>query len=150
MIERQYINNDWQFFEQFDESLLSKNYDSSKAISVRLPHTCKELPFHYFDESLYQMVCAYRRTFVPPKEWKGKHVLLTIDGAAHESEVFLNGKSLATHHCGYTAYTVDLAQNLDFDGENVLVIKVDSNETLNIPLFKLGFFHYFLPFLVLG
>ena len=137
MISRIYLDNDWQFFEEFSEDQLKADCASEKSVIVRLPHTCKEIPFHYFDESLYQMVCSYRKVFKPESSWKNKHVLLTIDGAAHESEVFLNGKSLAVHHCGYTAYTVDLAEDLDFENDNVLVIKVNSREDLNVPPFGL-------------
>ncbi|MCR4790384.1 MAG: glycoside hydrolase family 2 protein [Treponemataceae bacterium] len=137
MFSRIYMNNDWQFFEKFDESILEKKSSAKDFKNVRLPHTVKELPFHYFDESLYQMVSAYRKIIEVPENWKGKRVLLTIDGAAHDSEVFLNGKSLACHHCGYTAFTVDLSENLNYGQENLLVIKVDSNESLNIPPFGL-------------
>ncbi len=56
-----------------------------------LPHTCKETPLHYFDEHCYQMISGYRRVIEAEKAWEGKKILLTIDGAAHDSEVFLNG-----------------------------------------------------------
>ena len=56
---------------------------------VRLPHTCKELAYHYFDEHDYQMVSGYRRVIKAEDAWKGKAVLLTIDGAAHESVCIL-------------------------------------------------------------
>lgn len=135
MNDRLYLNNGWQFFEKFSDEQLSLSCDASSSVSVRLPHTCKELPFNYFDESLYQMECAYRRVFRAENAWKDKRVLLTVDGAAHDSEVFLNGKSIASHHCGYTAFTVDLSDFLDFSGDNVLVIRVDSRENLNVPPF---------------
>ncbi|MCM1088953.1 MAG: hypothetical protein NC419_12415 [Muribaculaceae bacterium] len=135
MAKRIYLNNDWKFTEQYSEALLAPDFDDGGLVSVRLPHTCKETPFHYFDEHLYQMVSGYRRTFDAPQEWKGQKVLLTIDGAAHESEVFLNGKKVGEHHCGYTAFTMDLSGNIHYGAENVLVVKVDSREELDIPPF---------------
>ncbi|MDD6305429.1 MAG: glycoside hydrolase family 2 TIM barrel-domain containing protein [Clostridiales bacterium] len=135
MGERIYLNDNWKFTGEYSESLLEREFDDTGLETVRLPHTCKETPFHYFDESIYQMLSGYRKVFRAPTEWKGKKILLTIDGAAHDSEVFLNGKKVGEHHCGYTAFTVDLSQHLLFGEENVLVVKVDSRENLNIPPF---------------
>lgn len=135
MGERIYLNDNWKFAGEYSESLLDREFDDTGLETVRLPHTCKETPFHYFDEGIYQMVSGYRKVFRAPTEWKEKKILLTIDGAAHDSEVFLNGKKVGEHHCGYTAFTVDLSQHLLFGEENVLVVKVDSRENLNIPPF---------------
>lgn len=135
MAERIYINNDWRFYPEYHVCMTECSYDDGQWEKVRIPHTCAEVPLHYFDESIYQMESCYRRHFTAPEEWKGRRVLLTIDGAAHESEVFLNGHSLGRHCCGYTAYTVDLTDALVYGGENVLAVRVDSRENLNIPPF---------------
>lgn len=45
-------------------------------------------------------------------------ILLTIDGAAHDSEVFLNGDKVGEHHCGYTAFTMDISGALRY-GEKI-------------------------------
>lgn len=133
--ERIYWNRDWGFTKHFHEELLQLDYQGEDLESVCLPHTCAETPFHYFDAHIYQMVSGYRKVFNAPKEWEGKEILLTIDGAAHESEVFLNGKKIGEHHCGYTAFTINLAKGLHYGSDNVLAIKVDSRETCNIPPF---------------
>ncbi len=93
-----------------------------------MPHTCKETPFHYFDESLYQMVSGYRRHLLIPKDWQGKRILLTFEGAAHDSTVFCNGKKVGEHHCGYTAFTVDLTDNVLYGQDNLLCVRLDSRE----------------------
>lgn len=135
MENRIYWNDNWKFTEEYSDKMLEREFDDTGLATVRLPHTCKETPLHYFDESIYQMVSGYRKVFVAPAEWKGKQVLLTIDGAAHDSEVFLNGKKVGEHHCGYTAFTMELSGALLFGEENVLAVKVDSRENLNIPPF---------------
>lgn len=135
MRDRLYWNEGWMFQEKYEEGMPEAGYDVSGMRPVRLPHTCKELPFHYFDEQEYQMLCGYRKVFVAPKEWEGKHALLTFEGAAHESKVFLNGKLVGEHHCGYTAFTVDLSDGLQYGQENVLAVRLDSRESLNVPPF---------------
>lgn len=140
MEQRIYLNEEWQFTESFTEELTSvhlpKSVEENIVLqNIRIPHTCKETPFHYFDESVYQMISGYRRTLFAPAKWQGKRVLLTFEGVAHSCEVFCNGIRIGEHHCGYTAFTVDLSTVLKYDAENILAVKVDSRESLNIPPF---------------
>ena len=135
MTHRLYLNDDWLFTEQFEDSLVAPEYPENTLQPVRLPHTCKETPFHYFEESLYQMVSGYRRHLLIPKDWQGKRILLTFEGAAHDSTVFCNGKKVGEHHCGYTAFTVDLTDNVLYGQDNLLCVRLDSRENLNVPPF---------------
>ena len=51
---RMYLNEGWKFTEEFSVDLLTREYDESKLEAIRLPHTCKEVPYHYFDENMYK------------------------------------------------------------------------------------------------
>ena len=135
MTHRLYLNDDWLFTEQFEDSLAAPEYPENTLQPVRLPHTCKETPFHYFDESIYQMISGYRRHLQIPADWQGKQILLTFEGAAHDSTVFCNGKKVGEHHCGYTAFTVDLTDNVLYGQDNLLCVRLDSRENLNVPPF---------------
>ena len=135
MRKRIYLNDGWKFSEVYEEKMCCPAFDESQMADVRLPHTCKELPFHYFDEEMYQMISGYRKWLQAPEDWKGQRVILTFEGAAHESEVFLNGKGICEHHCGYTAFSVDISDMLNYGEENLLTVRVDSREGLNIPPF---------------
>lgn len=128
-------NRGWQFTGQYDEVLLRPDCSADGLEAVCLPHTTAETPLHCFDESIYQMDCAYRRTFTPEEGWRGKRVLLHIGAAGHSAWVYLNGALLAEHHCGYTAFRAELTDHLRFGEENVLVIRVDSRENQDIPPF---------------
>ena len=134
MRERIYWNRDWKFTTKYCEELSEKDYNGELEC-VCLPHTVAETPFHYFDESIYQMVSGYRKTFVPEESWQNKQVLLTIEAAGHQAEVYLNGNKVTEHFGGYTAFSVDLAPQLIYGEENVLVVKVDSRESINVPPF---------------
>lgn len=130
MQKRLYWNDNWQFMPTY-----TGKEDWKQAETVRLPHTVKETPFHYFDESIYQMLCAYRKVFWAEESWKGKHVFLNVEAAGHHAKIYLNGRLLTEHHCGYTAFQTDLMQELSFTQENELIIEVDSREQQNIPPF---------------
>ena len=135
MTHRLYLNDDWLFTEQFEDSLMAPEYPENTLQPVRLPHTCKETPFHYFDESLYQMVSGYRRHLLILADWQGHRILITFEGAAHDSTVFCNGKKVGEHHCGYTAFTVDLTDSVLYGQDNLLCVRLDSREILNVPPF---------------
>ena len=75
MSERIYLNNDWKFAEQFEASMTEAAYDDSTMQNVRLPHTCRETPLHYFDEHCYQMISGYRRVIEAEKAWEN----ITVD-----------------------------------------------------------------------
>lgn len=134
-MERLYWNNDWKFAETWEEAMKEAVYPENEMEDVRLPHTCKELPYHYFDEHAYQMLCGYRRHFMAPEAWQGKSVELTFEGVAHDAVVYVNGTEVKAHHCGYTAFFVELAKYLKYGEDNVLAVRVDSRENLNIPPF---------------
>ena len=135
MREKYYLDNDWYFSEKWEAAQSNAEYDEAAMQSVRIPHTVKELPFHYFDEHAYQMVSGYRRHLLAKKEWEGKVVRLTFEGAAHDSEVYVNGKKAGAHHCGYTAFTIDISALLHYGEDNIIAVRVDSNENLNVPPF---------------
>ncbi|MBP5261379.1 MAG: glycoside hydrolase family 2 protein [Clostridiales bacterium] len=109
--------------------------DSKEPVPVRIPHTVKVTPLNHFDDSEYQMVSFYKRTLNVPSEWEGKKVFVTFDAVAHEAEVSINGAAVAKHSCGYTAFTADLTDHLKFGEDNILEVKCDSRESLNIPPF---------------
>lgn len=138
-MNRLYLNDDWyytgDFKEKADEKLASGWMNKYEWKAVRLPHSVSETPLHYFDEHEYQMVSGYKRSLDVKEEWRGKTLLLTIDGAAHLSDLYINGVKAGSHACGYTAYTVDISSLVEYGKENEIFIRVDSNESLNIPPF---------------
>ena len=130
------LNNDWLWSPEFTTEMIEPVFSNEdKMEQVRIPHTVKVTPLNYFDDKDYQMVSCYRRTFDAPSEWKGKKVSVTFDAVAHEAEVYINGKFVIKHSCGYTAFTADLTDHIDYGGKNVIAVKCDSRENLNVPPF---------------
>ena len=126
------ICDDWEFTPRWSEEFLS---GGGEARSVRLPHTCKELPLHSVDPEDYQLLCGYRRTFKLPPEFVGKRLFLQLDGAAHIATVYVNGVEAAAHHCGYTAFRVELTGLAEPGRSNLLAVRLDTSENPAIPPF---------------
>ncbi|MBR4322248.1 sugar-binding domain-containing protein, partial [Treponema sp.] len=132
---RIYLNDDWDFCPEFNPAMIKSDCDADFS-KVRLPHTFAVTPFNSFSTDIYQKDALYRRFFTTEPAWSGKRILLTVEGAAHKSEVYLNGKLLGSHECGYTAFTLDLTEALAPTGQkNLLAVRVDSHESLNQPPF---------------
>ena len=133
MTKRIDLNFGWEFTETFSDAFAKGA--ACDTVAVDLPHTSRMLPFNGFDESLYQMDAGYRKILHVPANWQGKRVFLCVGAAAHRSEVYLNGKRLSEHRCGYTAFRTELTAELR-PGEDVcLVIRADSREQQDFPPF---------------
>ncbi len=127
------LNRDWEYTGSFDEAFAS---GSGSFCGVSLPHTCRETPFDYFDESIYQTVCGYRKRVALPREAEGKRVFLCIGAAAHSAQVYVEGVPVGERHLGgYTAFEVELTGLIAPGGEALVAIEVDSRESQDIPPF---------------
>ena len=124
--------NCWEFIPNwFDAFALGEG----EGLPVRLPHTVKEMPLHYSDQKAYEMVCGYRKKLDLGPELAGKKLFLQFDGAAHIATVYINGKELTRHRCGYTAFRVDITEAVKLGGENLLAVKLDTTENPEVPPF---------------
>ncbi|MEU1894214.1 PA14 domain-containing protein [Streptomyces pristinaespiralis] len=69
----------------------------------------------------------YRRTFTVPKGWKvgdGKRLNLNFDAVDWESDVYVNGRKVASHKGGYDRFTADVTDALEPGGPQELVVGV--------------------------
>jgi beta-galactosidase len=68
----------------------------------------------------------YRKTFTLPRSVRGKRISVEFDGVYMDSEVYFNGRKVASHPYGYTGFAVDLTGSAEADGRtpNVLAVKV--------------------------
>ena len=133
MAQRIYLDRKWRFNEEFDEEMIE--VPMKKSTLINIPHTVKETPASYFDESIYQMVSAYQKSISAPIQWKNKDVFLTFEGVGHACDVYINGKHVKHHDCGYTAFTINVTRHLKYGEDNLITVRVDSRETLNQPPF---------------
>ena len=131
----------WEFTESWSEAFLlgEGRYDP-----VRLPHTVRELPLHYADDRSYQMICGYRRKLEITQNLAGKRLFLQFDGAAHIATVYVNGREMARHRCGYTAFRVEITDQVLRGGDNLIAVKLDTTENPEVPPF--GFVIDYLTF----
>ena len=129
------MNRKWRYSRRVVEGGHDKNFDDSKFDAVVIPHTNIPLPWHGFDEKTYEFVSLYRRRFEVPAAARGKRVFVDFEGVMTASTVWINGTRLGEYKGGYTPFSFDLTPHIDFEGENVLAVDVDSSERPDIPPF---------------
>lgn len=129
------INRNWRYNKSYVEGAHARDFDDSSFERVVVPHTNTRLPWHGFDDKSYEFVSIYRRRFTLPPEAAGHYVFVDFEGVMTASTVWINGARLAEYKGGYTPFSFDLTPHINFNGENVLAVDVDSTERADIPPF---------------
>jgi beta-galactosidase len=129
------MNRNWRFNRSVVDAAHGRDFDDSGFERVVIPHTNIRLPWHSFDDKDYEFVSMYRRRFKLPAEARGKRVFVDFEGVMTASTVWINGVRLGEYKGGYTPFSFELTPHVDFAGENVLAVDVDSRERGDIPPF---------------
>ena len=129
------INRNWRYSKSFVDGAHGKEFDDSGFERVVVPHTNVRLPWHSFDDKSYEFVSIYRRKFKLPAGTKGQRVFVDFEGVMTASTVWINGVKLGEYKGGYTPFSFELTQHIDWTAENLLGVDVDSTERADIPPF---------------
>lgn len=129
------FNRRWRYSTQANPAARERVFDDSRFDAVTLPHTNLRTPWHGFDEKAYQFVSIYRRHFKVPPVAHGRRIFIDFEGVMTAATVYLNGTKLGEHKGGYTPFSFELTPHLDWAGDNVLAVEVDSRERADIPPF---------------
>ena len=70
----------------------------------------------------------YGKTFAAPKEWRGQRIWLNFGGVHPSADVWLNGRALGTHSGPFVPFGYDITDRVDWDGENLLVVRVHERD----------------------
>lgn len=66
----------------------------------------------------------YQRTFTVPDDWQAQQILLHFGAVDWKSNIWVNGEKVGTHEGGYDAFTYDITDALQDDGEQQITISV--------------------------
>lgn len=125
------FNNDWKFYLGEAPGAEAKVYNDAEWTTLNVPHDYsidQEYTNSGEAESGYRPggVGWYRKAFTVDSTWENKVVTINFDGVYMDSTVYLNGTKLGGHPYGYTPFSFELpSELLDYEGENVIVVKVD-------------------------
>lgn len=113
------INAGWTFFTGNDT-------DTGSSSVIYLPHTWNS-DAGSGSNGYYRGVGNYMKDIDVPYEWHDKRVFLRVGGAATVTDVIINGRHVADHYGGNSAFTVDLTGWLRFGQSNNFWIVVNNS-----------------------
>ncbi len=70
----------------------------------------------------------YRRTLVIPKSDEGKRLAVKFDGVFRDCIVWINGHYLGNNLSGYSEFSYDITDYVNYGARNVLVVRVDASQ----------------------
>ena len=70
----------------------------------------------------------YRKHFSVDKSKSNKRFEIQFDGIYRNAEIWLNGFYVGTNFSGYVGNSYDVSDYINFEGDNVLVIRVDATQ----------------------
>ena len=134
------FNKGWKFALNTDDrqDITASDYDDSGWRTLDLPHDWAiEGDFDEHNPSgtgggaLPGGIGWYRKTFKADKKDRGQVFTIEFDGVYMNSSVYINGHPLGTRPYGYISFSYDLTPYINWDGENVIAVKVDNSDQPN-------------------
>ena len=125
------------------KTAIEPKYDDSKWRQLNLPHDwAVELPFVYKDNfdlmshgykpvgGLFPETSIgwYRKHFTVAAKDSGQRFQLQFDGVFRNASFWLNGFYLGNNQSGYIGESYDVTDYVNFNKDNVLVVRVDATQ----------------------
>lgn len=125
--QKELFNFDWKFQLGNPEGAERADYDDSEWRKLDLPHDYQfEQPWDENEDKGrgFKQMCEgwYRKTFSVPASLKGRRLMLDFEGVMYVSDVYVNGKKVASNEYGYTGFEADITKAVNYGGENVVTV----------------------------
>ena len=91
--------------------------------TILVPY-CFESPKSGIGDTGFHPYVWYRRVFILPDEWAGRHVLLHFGAVDYRATVWVNGKLCGEHEGGHTPFKFDVTTFLN-PGPNHVTVRVE-------------------------
>lgn len=135
---RESFDFSWKFYKADIPEAQNPEFSDANWKTVALPHDWSiEGPFGEKEPAgaaggyLPTGVGWYRKRFHLPGSYKDKQLTIEFDGVYQNSEVWINGQYLGKRPYGYIPFSYDLTPHTNFEGENVIAVKVDNSHQTN-------------------
>ena len=124
----------WKFQKGSHENANQISLDDSNWEDVSIPHDWAiEGPFILDGDGNtgklpWKGEGWYRKRISLPKNYTGKNLYLLFDGIMAFPSIYINGKLVGKWDYGYNSFYFDITKFVNFDGENILAIHVDTRK----------------------
>lgn len=128
------FNRGWKFHLGDVENAQNTDFNDAAWRTLNIPHDWaielgfdKDLPANT-GKLPWQGVAWYRKNFEMKAGDAGKQVYFLFDGIMAFPEVYVNGKLAGKWDYGYNSFYLNVTDLINFEGENVIAIKVDTRQ----------------------
>ena len=140
------LNEGWRFSL---DPLANETSDAQQWEAVTLPHTWNDhdaqdnvrQPGQDRSISTYRRTCGwYAHEIDVPAEWKGRRrTFVRFEAASIVATVYLNGRIIGEHKGAFTAFCLELTDDLRYGSVNDLRVEVDNRWRADVPPISGGF-----------
>ncbi|GAG01783.1 unnamed protein product, partial [marine sediment metagenome] len=106
--------------QQESQERFQENYDDSSWLDKEIPGMENSPP------DRYQGCVWYRREVDIPKDHRGKFIKLVFEGANYFTDVWVNGQWVGAHEGGYTPFSFDITDYVEYGASNTLALRIDN------------------------
>jgi beta-galactosidase len=138
-------NSGWKFIRQDIPGAELPGFDDKSWLAVSIPHDWNGGIDGVHNDvftgpKMYLGTGWYRAKLNIGQEYNGKRIVIQFEAISLQAQVWLNGKLLGKHKGGYTAFSFDITDLVNFKGENVLAVKAsNANDSTVAPWMKVPF-----------
>lgn len=134
---------DWNFSLSDNQKYADRTYNDESWERIQLPHDWSiKLSF---DKKMGGSAAHlpggigwYRKLFKLPRSYNGKVISILFDAICHQSDVYINGHHLGFRPYGFCSIEYDLTPYLDYDGENVIAVRVNRSGVKDVARWYTG------------
>ena len=123
IVHPKFIDSTWQKINVPHDWLVELPFVKSEQVEMD-SHGYKPVGGAYPETS----IGWYRKHFSVDKSKSNKRFEMQFDGIYRNAEIWLNGFYVGTNFSGYVGNSYDVTDYINFEGDNVLVIRVDATQ----------------------
>lgn len=123
IVHPKFVDSTWQKINVPHDWLVELPFVKSEQVEMD-SHGYKPVGGAYPETS----IGWYRKHFSVDKSKSNKRFEIQFDGIYRNAEIWLNGFYVGTNFSGYVGNSYDVSDYINFEGDNVLVIRVDATQ----------------------
>ncbi len=108
------------------QNMFAPGFNDSSWVTKTIPSVENTMYAYPKVPEYYEDGVWYRRSFNVSDSLSGKFFKLMFYAVNYTADVWLNGHYLGYHEGGYTSFAFDVSKYLNFNGSNLLAVRIDN------------------------
>ncbi|MFN8239339.1 MAG: glycoside hydrolase family 2 TIM barrel-domain containing protein [Bacteroidales bacterium] len=126
------INEGWRFSNGMQGGMgFGRGGGQNAPGTTNLPHTWNSVDF-MSDAGYRRGYGSYSRELEIPESYKGKRVFVRFEGAGSVASVLVNSNFVGEHMGGYTAFTYEITNYVNYGGRNSITVVCDNSQRFDL------------------